>query len=313
MRQIIGHDEELQHLLSLDAHKAQSLLLEGCVGIGKKTIAKMLAAQILGVEEVNEAHPDFFLLEKTVDKKTGKEKAEISVEDARKLAKFLSFTPAQSDYRVAILDSADKLGSGAANSILKIVEEPPRNAVIILLAHEGRVLPTIRSRCQRIYFRTLNKENMRVVMAQDFPNLSAEDRDILTEISGGSPGIAHEVYEHNGLDIIRNLAEIMANPQKANYERINSFATKAKKTGKEWHIFKLLISWLLSKLARASLQGQALQLGESQIKAKDALGLASIASALNEKIAECEEYNMDKKVLIVNAVSDILRVPSAAI
>ena len=249
MTKILGHDKELRHLLELDAKKAQSLLLEGCVGIGKKSIAKMLAAKILGSEALSEAHPDFFLLEKSVDKKTGKEKAEINVEDARKLGKFLSLTPAQSEFRVAILDSADRLNNAAANSILKIVEEPPRNAVIILLAHEGRVLPTIRSRCQRIYFRALARDEMGDVLAKTMPDLAAADRDILTEISEGSPGVAHEIHENGGLEIIKTLAEILANPQKANYDRLARFADKVKKSDKTWHIYKLLMSWVLSKLA----------------------------------------------------------------
>lgn len=310
MTGILGHNEELKHLLDLDATKAQSLLLEGCAGIGKKSIAKMLASKILGAGTLNEAHPDFFLLEKSVDKKTGKEKAEINVEDARKLAKFLSLTPAQSDFRVAIVDSADRLNTSAANSILKIVEEPPRNSVIILLAHEGRVLPTIRSRCQRIYFRALEQDEMSKVLTASLPDLSAEDRQILVEVAEGSPGFAHEIHDNKGLEIIKELADILANPKKANYERLSRFADKVKKGDKEWHIFKLLISWVMTKLAKASLKGQALQLGANQIAARDALRLAVLNDELHAKISECETFNMEKKVLIVNSISDLLRVPS---
>lgn len=308
--EILGHDEELKHLLSLDAHKAQSLLLEGRAGIGKKSIAKMLAAKILGAGTLTDAHPDFFLLEKSVDKKTGKEKAEINVEDARKLAKFLALTPAQSEFRVAIVDSADRLNTSAANSILKIVEEPPRNSVIILLAHEGRVLPTIRSRCQRAYFRALNVDEMSQVLTASLPDLSAEDRAVLVAVAEGSPGFAHDIYENKGLEIIKELAEILANPKKANYERLARFADKVKKGEKEWAIFKLLISWIMNKLAKLSLQGKPLTLGANQIAPKDALRLAELNKELHAKIGECDTFNMEKKVLIVNAISDLLRVPS---
>jgi DNA polymerase-3 subunit delta' len=212
-----------------------------------------------------------------------------------------------------LLDSADRLGSGAANSILKIVEEPPRNSVIILLAHEGAVLPTIRSRCQRVYFRPLNKAEMAQVLEQSLPDLSAEDRAILTEISEGSPGTALEIYENKGLEVVKDLADILANPQKANYDRLAKFAANVSKSDKSWRAYKLIVSWIINKLARTSLYGLPLQLGASQIKPKDALRLAGLDADLHNKIEECEVFNMDKKVLIVNSLSDILRAPAAAI
>jgi len=313
MIQIIGHEAELRHLLAIDAHKAQSLLLEGCAGIGKKSIAMLVAAKILGAKSLSEAHPDFFLLEKSIDQKTGKEKAEIAAEDARKLAKFMTLTPAQSEFRVAIIDSADRLNATAANAILKIVEEPPRNSVIILLAHEGMVLPTIRSRCQRVYFRPLDKSEMAKILAHELPDLSAEDREILSEVAEGSPGAALEIYENKGLELVKDLAEILANPHKANYDRLAKFAASVNKSDKTWRAYKLIVSWITNKMARTSLYGLPLQLGAHQIKAKDALRLAALDAELHGKIHECEVFNMDKKVLIVNSISDLLRSPAASL
>lgn len=308
--QIIGHDNVLVHLQSLDPTKAQSLLFEGKEGIGKKSAAKWLAAKILQTPDLNDAHPDFFLLEKSVDAKTGKEKAEISADDARKLAKFLSLTAAQSEFRVAIVDSADRLNPTAANAILKIVEEPPRNSVIILLAHEGAILPTIRSRCQRHYFRELSVPNVQTVLHNKIEGASGADLEVLAEIAEGSPGLALQIHENNGLQISAELLAIVSNPQSATYQRLTKFATDVSKNEKGWQVFRYLTSWLLNKMAKASLQGQPVQVGDKQIKARDAMILAVLDAEFNQQMQLSEVFNMDKKTLIVNALSSILRVPS---
>lgn len=312
MINLLGHDAELAYLQEIDPHKAQTLLFEGREGVGKRQAALILAARILQVSnfETLQAHPDFFFLGKSVDLKTGKEKAEISAEDARKLAKFMALTPAQSDFRVAIIDSADRLNPTAANAILKIVEEPPRAAVIILLSHLGGILPTIRSRCQRIYFRDLSAANVTQVLGVTLPNLTLDERQILIEIAEGAPGLAMEIHENGGLEIGMDLFAILANPQTATYQRLAKFAETATKATRGWAVFRQLLDWLLAKTARAGLAGLPVQIGAQQIKAKDALHIANLAEAFAKQIEQAEIYNMDKKALIIQLVSSFLRVPT---
>ena len=78
-------------------------------------------------------------------------RAEIAVDDVRDLGGFMHMTPAMGKWRVAIVDSADEMNRNSANAVLKILEEPPANAVLLMVAHApGRLLPTIRSRCRRL-------------------------------------------------------------------------------------------------------------------------------------------------------------------
>ena len=74
----------------------------------------------------------------------------ITAEEARSVADFMHLTPAEGGWRVAIVDSVDDLNPTSMNALLKILEEPPKRAVLLLIYHgAGRILPTIRSRCRR--------------------------------------------------------------------------------------------------------------------------------------------------------------------
>ena len=85
-----------------------------------------------------------------IDPRRRRLRSEIVVDDTREIAAFLRLTAAEGGWRVVIVDGADEMNRSAANALLKILEEPPRRALLLLVAHSpGRLLPTIRSRCRR--------------------------------------------------------------------------------------------------------------------------------------------------------------------
>ena len=72
------------------------------------------------------------------------------VEDAREITSFFRLTAAEEGWRIVIVDGAEEMNRNAANALLKVLEEPPRQALLLLVSHSpGRLLPTIRSRCRR--------------------------------------------------------------------------------------------------------------------------------------------------------------------
>src|SRR5690606_18711357 len=104
---------------------------------------------------------DFALLERLEkdDKKgeAGQLARNITVEQIRGLSRLLHSAPSMGTRRIVLIDSADDLETGAANALLKNLEEPPEGAVFLLVAHRpGRLLPTIRSRCRVLRFSALN-------------------------------------------------------------------------------------------------------------------------------------------------------------
>ena len=107
---------------------------------------------------------------------TGRMRSEIVVDDVRGLGEFMHMTPAMGDWRVAIVDAADEMNRNAANALLKILEEPPPNAVLLIVAHApGRLLPTIRSRCRRLALQPLADETVIALLGDYAPDTRRRD------------------------------------------------------------------------------------------------------------------------------------------
>ncbi len=121
-----------------------------------------------------QGHPDFRLLERTPNPKTGRMRTEIVIEDVRAVIDFLHLKPSASPWRVVIVDSADDLNRNSANALLKILEEPSSNTVLLLLSHAPQaLLPTIRSRCRKLVLQPLPRDLAAAELAARFPDVKA--------------------------------------------------------------------------------------------------------------------------------------------
>jgi DNA polymerase-3 subunit delta' len=109
-------------------------------------VARLVAAQ---------GHPDLLVLERRPGD-SGALRTMIAVDDVRRLVPFLGSTAGEAGWRVVIVDSADELNAAGANALLKLLEEPPRHCLFLIVSHApGRLLATIRSRCRRLLLRPL--------------------------------------------------------------------------------------------------------------------------------------------------------------
>lgn len=180
-------------------------LLTGPAGVGKATFAYRVARRLLGAapdpgdghlasdpqhpvsrQVAARSHPDLLVIER--EGPDGKPRKVIPVEDARRLAEFFSKSPASALHRVAIIDAADDLNVNAANAILKTLEEPPANGVLLMVAHSpGRLLATIRSRCRGLAFHPLDLEAA-AAFVRARTDLNLEQALRLASMAGGAPG-----------------------------------------------------------------------------------------------------------------------------
>ncbi len=196
--EIIGQDRAISVLKRSIALErvAHAYLFSGIEGCGKKkTALAMVQAVFCGKEEAcgvcpscrkiaNGQHPDLHILEP--------DGAFIKIDQIRELQKELAYRPFETPKKACIIDGAEKLNLSSGNALLKTLEEPPGNALMILItAERSAVLQTILSRCQTLDFQPLPAEMVEArLLREQFP---AEAARVAASLSGGSLKRAVEI------------------------------------------------------------------------------------------------------------------------
>ncbi len=191
---IIGHDvqkKQLEHAWRSN-RLAHSYLFCGEAGIGKRLVALAFTQMIFCQQHsgcgvclscqrlAHDNHPDLHLVATEEDRK------EIRIEQIRHLQQQLNHPPREAARRVCIIDNAEEMNTAAANALLKTLEEPRPDVLIILVsAKPQRLLDTVRSRCQQLQFQRLDRAAITSVIEQHCPGKQSE---VLAALAQGSPG-----------------------------------------------------------------------------------------------------------------------------
>ncbi len=198
---IIGHSKIISFFDKLIANNtlAQSYCFVGRDKVGKRTVARYLSAKMLKIEESKlDTYPDFYYLTRQVDEKTNKLKKEISIAQSRKVKERLGNKSWFGNYQVVIIDEAELLNEESGNALLKILEEAGEKRVFFLLTEDdSKLLPTIRSRCQMVFFPLVNDneiENGLITLGYD-KDLAKESANL----SWGKPGRAIDLCTDSDL------------------------------------------------------------------------------------------------------------------
>ena len=203
---LLGHDEAWREWRAAIGHGRMhhGWILSGRRGMGKATFAAAAARELLAAGGSGWSdprnHPDILELEplpdgddeerKRAESKPFKVKRNITVDQVRALQRRLNTRPTLGERRAVIVDSADDLEKGAANALLKSLEEPPAGTIFLLVAHRlGRLQATIRSRCRVLRFPELSDTEVGKVLDAT-GGITTEARAAALAVAGGSPGAA---------------------------------------------------------------------------------------------------------------------------
>jgi DNA polymerase-3 subunit delta' len=222
-----GHREAEQALLN--AYRGDRIphawLIGGAQGIGKATLAYRMARFVLahrnalaaGVQRAETlwvdpsdpvarhvaagAHGGLLTLERSLNEK-GVMRTVITVDETRETISFFGSTAAVEGWRVCIVDTVDELNPNAANALLKVLEEPPRQSLFLLVSHApARVLPTIQSRCRKLMLRPLATGDV-ISAAAQAANIAIDD-PALAEAAAAADGSVARALTLLGGDAIK--------------------------------------------------------------------------------------------------------------
>ena len=202
-------------------------LIVGPRGVGKATLAWRIARWLLsdgagaGSLDVDPgdpvsrrisalSEPSLFLLRRGWDERAERLRTVVTVDEVRRLGSFFALSRPDGGRRVVIVDAADEMNQNAANALLKVLEEPPRDTVMLLVCHRPRaLLPTIRSRCRVLRCGTLGADEVAGALAAAGIETGG-DAAALAELAGGSVGEAARLAQVEGSALFRRVTAILA-------------------------------------------------------------------------------------------------------
>lgn len=346
---LVGHERAEGTLL--DAYRsgrlAHAWLFSGPPGIGKATLAFRFARYVLAAQRESArdgpglfaptidaskadtkslhvdpdnpvfqriaagGHADLLTIERTVNEKTGKLRAEVIVDDVRQIGDFFSLTAAEGGWRIVIIDVADEMNRNAANAVLKVLEEPPPHALLLLVSHNpGSLLPTIRSRCRRLPLSPLSPETVGLLLKESRPGLGDAAIEDLSRLADGSIGRALVLAEEGGLDLFGALADLFESLPSLDFPALSKLAERIARADADasYHAaVDLVLRWLNRVLGEAAGTGR-----ENDLSGREARFVRQVAEfahldrwlevwdKISTLLRRTESSNLDRKQVFLN-------------
>lgn len=322
---LFGH-ADAEHFLAQSYRSGKghhAILIEGPAGVGKATLAFRFANHVLTHPEpslapAELADPDprsivsrqiasgashnLLHLTRPVDDKTGKVKSAITVDEVRRAGKFFSQTSGTGNWRIVIVDPADDLNRNAANAILKILEEPPKRSLFLVLTHApGKLLPTIRSRCLPLQLKPLAPDALRDAMTNLGFDLSGPEAQKALTLANGSVAEALKLINYGGLDIVEAFHAILfrfereAPSVRRNMHKLADVLS-AKDSETIFDFFSALVtSHVMGEARKAAAAGDIAR----------AERFARLSTTIAERLSLAQAYNLDRKQTVLSILDDI--------
>ncbi|MFD0858434.1 DNA polymerase III subunit delta' [Roseovarius aquimarinus] len=347
------HPRETSRLLGQGAAEAAFLaaynddrlhhawLLTGARGVGKATFAWRAARFLLAHDEgdggmfgappapasldiapghpvarrmLARSEPQLFHITRQINEDTKRLRDVIRAEDVRSLHNFLSLSSADGGRRAVIIDSADEMNVTAANSLLKMLEEPPARTTFFLVSHQpSGLLPTIRSRCRELRLPPLGASDMEAALAQAGIEQGG-DAGALAALSGGSVGEAVRLVNLGGLALYAQLVALFAALPSVNRQDALALANLAAQRGAEERLTLLIwmIELMLGRMAQTgataaapspeAARGEAAMLARAAPDLAAARAWADCAQDVGARMRHGRAVNLDPAALVLDTV-----------
>jgi DNA polymerase-3 subunit delta' len=325
--QLFGHREAEAALLEAyrSGRMPHAWLIGGPPGIGKATLAYRMARFVLAHPDVSskavqsahtlevphddpaarkiasQSHTGLLVLKREINETTGKLFTEIRVDDVRRTVPFFGATAGEGGWRVAIVDSIDELNAAGENAILKMLEEPPPRALLLLVSHSpGRVIPTIRSRCRRLTLRSLPAADVAAAAA------AISGREVDAEVTAaagfaeGSIGRAIALLDEDTLALRQRIHALLEQLPVIEPRALHSLGDALGGTDpRAFTAFTDTVNaWLSARLHQTPQAASRLT------------RLAEAWDLTNRAAAEAEDFNLDRKPLIFSMFSQLAEATS---
>ena len=310
---LVGHGDAERTLLH-DAGGGRlhhAWLFTGPPGIGKATLAFRFARWLLAGRPSHDlaidpssplfrrvaagTHADLLAIGRGLDEKRQRLRGEIVVDEVRPVADFLRRTAVEGGWRVVVLDDAELMNRNAANTLLKVLEEPPPGAVLILVSPvPGRLLGTIRSRCRTLRLHPLAPPDMEMVLGRLLPDQDAPTRRKLAQLGGGAPGQALALAAEDGVALEALVREVLVATDAPGPTRSHAVADIVLRREGGFSTFLSLLGSAISERLRGDVRGG----GSSSL----GIDWFSAWQEIRRTQDETERFNLDKRQALLSSL-----------
>ncbi|MEX0852964.1 MAG: DNA polymerase III subunit delta' [Bauldia sp.] len=321
----------------LDAYRGGRMhhawLIGGPKGIGKATLAYRLtrfvlahpdhrAAAVATATDLSvaadhpafrkvaaRAHPNLLVLERPYDEKYHRYKSELPVDEIRRTVSFFGSTSGEPGWRIAIVDPADDMNASSANALLKVLEEPPRRSLFLVVSHApGRTLATIRSRCRRLDLKPLSLEAIADAIGGKV-EADAADVALAAVLAEGSLRRAILLVEGGGIDIHRRLAQILSRLPEVDIAAMHRLAERVSRRGDDdaWNGFRDILAGWLNRRVRGEKEPDSGVPPAPAVLATPLERWAEVWENLRHSSALADALNLDRNRTVLSILMSLAR------